>query len=83
MVPDDVAHLPSWRAGDVSPAVARIETALGELGYFPQAPDWTFGQDTARAVATFQQTVGLTADGIVDAATWHKLSLLAVFGGGC
>lgn len=40
--------------------------------------DGVYGEDTARAVRTFQEVFGLTPDGIVGRATWYKLESIYV-----
>jgi len=45
--------------------------------FYPTIPsvtqDGVFGNQTAQAVIAFQQTMGLTADGVVTPATWNAL----------
>ncbi|MBO0960894.1 peptidoglycan-binding protein [Neobacillus sp. MM2021_6] len=45
--------------------------------FYPTVPDVTpdgiFGTETANAVMAYQKTVGLTANGIVNASTWNAL----------
>lgn len=77
---DDSLHL---TAGMTSPDVERVEKALSDLGYSVMMPDWVFTNETARAVKSFQETVGLPATGTVDGRTLYKLSRFAVLGAGC
>ena len=46
---------------------------LTDLGYKPGSIDGVYGKQTAAAVTTFQTRNGLTADGVVNAATWTAL----------
>ncbi len=55
-------------------AVANVQAALKRLGYFEGKTDGDFGEYTENAVKKFQAQNGLTADGIVGAATLAKLS---------
>lgn len=62
------------RRGDVGPDVADVQRRLGDLGYScrPDEPG-VFGDASHRAVRTFQQQRGLTADGLVGDDTWRAL----------
>jgi Putative peptidoglycan binding domain len=62
------------RQGDSGSAVKELQLALTKLGGDVGTTDGTFGQLTETAVATFQQANGLTADGIVGAATAAKIN---------
>jgi len=57
--------------------VAEVRAVLVELGLLKQSADSSdtayFDAETDRAVRAFQQSRGLTADGIVDAETWRNL----------
>ncbi len=55
------------------PNVADLQTLLEAIGYDPGPIDWTFGPMTRDAVVVFQAAANLTADGIVDQATWDAL----------
>lgn len=56
------------------PAVYELQQRLNAAGARPTLKvDGTFGQTTHDAVIDFQQTHGLTANGIVNAATWAEL----------
>ncbi|MBR8744351.1 hypothetical protein DSY14_21945 [Nocardiopsis sp. MG754419] len=68
--------------GDEGHAVAAVQTALAEkLGYDLGADGYethtaepgTFGPSTHAAVESFQEQVGLDADGQVGPATFHAL----------
>jgi len=63
------------RAGDRGPAVAEIRTiltALELLTSYADADD-EYGAATAHAVRTFQQSRGLSVDGVVGDETWRAL----------
>lgn len=62
------------RRGDIGPHVADVQHRLQRLGV-PFGPDepGVFGEATQRAVRTFQQHRGLTADGLVGDDTWRAL----------
>lgn len=64
------------RQGDAGTAVLRVQQRLFNLRYLPttQQCDGQFGPVTALAVAAFQKTAGLAADGIVGPQTWAALS---------
>jgi hypothetical protein len=75
--------LTELRPGDLTPLVQRTERALQDLGYFSGTPDWTFDDETARAVSDFQAALELPQTGEVDRVTQEKLTLYAVLEGGC
>lgn len=62
------------RPGDSGPAVAEIRTVLSGLGLLTDGAG-AHGYDTGveRAVRAFQQSRGLTADGVIDDQTWQEL----------
>ncbi|MFF3750892.1 peptidoglycan-binding protein [Streptomyces sp. NPDC002018] len=61
------------REGSTGAAVERLQRALtAALGRTVSA-DGQFGSGTAQAVRDYQSSRGLTADGIVGAATWSAL----------
>lgn len=65
------------RTGDRGPAVAELQDLLNgwrrREGVPPIGRDGDFGGRTAAAVARFQRTRGITADGVVAAETWTAL----------
>lgn len=61
------------RKGATGAAVTELETMLKSRGFFPGAPDGTFGAATVDAVKSFQRAAGITADGVVGPRTWAKL----------
>lgn len=60
--------------------VTQVQTRLKNWGYYTGSVDGIFGQQTQSAVIYFQQKNGLTADGIVGAATLRALGISS--GGG-
>jgi peptidoglycan hydrolase-like protein with peptidoglycan-binding domain len=70
-----VAALAAWptvREGDSGPNVKTVQFLLRQHGS-TIAADGAFGPATKSAVVSFQQSRGLTADGIVGANTWGAL----------
>lgn len=63
----------SIRRGAHGPAVAEIWSALHHLGVLAEPVGDEFDADTELAVRTFQQSRGLTADGVVGDETWKAL----------
>jgi peptidoglycan hydrolase-like protein with peptidoglycan-binding domain len=60
------------RRGSTGECVKAAQTALDRHNY-PVAVDGIFGEKTDAAVRQFQETVGLTVDGIVGPNTWREL----------
>jgi peptidoglycan hydrolase-like protein with peptidoglycan-binding domain len=59
--------------GDSGPDVSQVQTQLQALGLYSGATDGNFGPDLQAAVIQFQQSSGLSADGIVGPETWSAL----------
>ncbi|MEO0397211.1 MAG: peptidoglycan-binding protein [Cyanobacteria bacterium P01_A01_bin.137] len=58
------------RIGSRGPAVLQLEVSLQELGYLQGlVPDELFDQDTEEAVRQFQQSNGLTVNGVATVQT--------------
>jgi L,D-transpeptidase ErfK/SrfK len=57
------------------PDVAEVQRRLKEQGFYWQELDGVYGPATADAVARFQESRGLKADGEVDANTWTQIGL--------
>ena len=53
--------------------VRQLQNRLIELGYLRSSADGIFGNDTHNAVTAYQQNLGVTANGKVDAALWDRL----------
>lgn len=70
----------SLSLGSVGEPVLTMQLFLNRISSdFPairpiQNPNGVFGTDTQQAVRTFQQTFGLTADGVIGRATWNYIS---------
>ncbi|MGN9908035.1 N-acetylmuramoyl-L-alanine amidase [Phytohabitans sp. LJ34] len=60
------------RRGDRGPAVIEINQILAELDLLTGGAD-EYDNDTERAVRSFQQTRGLSVDGLVGDETWRAL----------
>lgn len=67
---------PTLRNGDRGDAVKEAQTLLIGKGYScgKQGADGIFGKNTEAAVRQFQTENGLTADGVIGAATWAALT---------
>ena len=61
------------REGDRSEAVARLQQALKNLGYYTGTVDGSYGSGTVEAVKSFQQMNGLRVDGKAGQATQRAL----------
>ena len=65
---------PTVKYGSSGWAVTDLQNMLEKYGYYNYGSiTGYFGSVTRSAVVAFQQTNGLTADGIVGPATWRKL----------
>jgi Putative peptidoglycan binding domain len=62
------------KPGDTGTQVLVMQRALASLGFSSGKPDGKYGPATKNAVARFQHSVGLTADGILGPATLHSLA---------
>lgn len=67
---------PTLRKGDRGDAVKEAQTLLIRKGYScgTKGADGIFGKNTEAAVRQFQTENGLTADGVIGAATWAALT---------
>lgn len=78
VAPESVVSV-SWsnskllRLGSREQAVTRLQTQLKQLGFYAGAIDGIYGPQTKAAVAQFQRSKGLGADGVVGANTWAAL----------
>ena len=72
------------KQGDAGENVLIVQAMLNGIARsYPAIPairpaSGIFGESTAKSVKVFQQTFGLTPDGIVGKATWYKLVYLYV-----
>jgi lysozyme len=71
-----MAEQPVLKKGADGAAVRRLQKALADAGH-ACGVDGNFGPGTERAVKAFQAARGLTADGVVGAATWAALGVRA------
>lgn len=65
----------SYRQGDSGSAVTTIQAKLKRWGYFDGPVDGVYGSKTTKAVRSFQQKNGLTADGVAGPATLKALGM--------
>ena len=65
--------MPTLKLGSRSSAVALLQKVLSTAGFIAVA-DGIFGRNTARSLSNFQRHMGLKADAVVGASTWHALS---------
>ena len=66
---------PTLREGAKGSSVLSLQNKLKAAGFNPGAADGSFGPKTTAAVKAFQQSRGLTADGVVGPKTWDKLGI--------
>lgn len=64
---------PSLKRGSLSNYVLIAQDDLNTLGYRTNGLDGIFGSATQNAVRSFQQSVGLSVDGIIGCNTWRSL----------
>jgi peptidoglycan hydrolase-like protein with peptidoglycan-binding domain len=70
----DFSGEPTLTAGSKEKdSVIKLQDTLEQLGFSPGTVDGIFGSKTTAAVKAFQGSVGLSASGTVDAATWKAL----------
>ena len=67
------AQAATYRVGSTGSEVRTIQTKLKNWGYYDGSVDGIYGSQTAEAVKYFQRSNGLSADGIVGAATRKAL----------
>jgi hypothetical protein len=65
---------PSLRVGSKGVYVCVLQDALTALGITNSNIDGVFGSGTRNAVISFQRRWGLQATGVVDCATWQRLT---------
>ncbi len=64
---------PALKLGSRGSEVLELQAALKLLGFYDDNVDGIFSQSTATAVSKFQETAGVTPDGIVGRNTWNRL----------
>lgn len=64
---------PTLSVGSKGPDVVRLQRLLEQAGHSPKGADGDFGQNTKRAVQSFQKAVKLPVTGVANAATWNAL----------
>jgi N-acetylmuramoyl-L-alanine amidase len=64
---------PILKIGSQGTAVSELQAALKLLGYYSDAVDGIYRQNTAIAVSKFQQASGLNPDGVTGPDTWNRL----------
>ncbi|WP_448573351.1 peptidoglycan-binding domain-containing protein [Trichothermofontia sp.] len=61
------------QGGSEGADVLELQATLKLLGFYQGEVSGRYDDPTAAAVAQFQQTVGLPADGVMNAASWRRL----------
>ena len=61
------------KLGDRGQDVKEVQNRLNDLGFNAGSEDGIFGETTRKAVVKFQQSKGLTDDGIVGPITYNAL----------
>ena len=64
---------PLLKQGSQGEAVSELQAMLRLLGYYTGAIDGVYQGSTASAVAAFQRSAGLQADGVAGTETWVRL----------
>jgi peptidoglycan hydrolase-like protein with peptidoglycan-binding domain len=59
----------------VSASISDIQKALKNAGFYKGSIDGKVGQQTKKAVESFQRQHNLTADGVVGRRTWEELKV--------
>lgn len=72
-LPTTPINRPILRIGSQGQAVTELQATLKLLGFYNDAVDGVYSESTAIAVSQFQQSAGLTPDGIAGPATWNRL----------
>src|SRR5688500_16487161 len=73
--------MPVLKKGSSGPDVLTLQSTLKQLGFDPHGVDGVFGPGCEAAVIAFQQSKGLTADGVVGPATMAALQANAAVAG--
>ncbi len=77
--PPPTSDCPTIQIGSVGDAVRKLQTRLKTLGFYISTVDGIFGSYTDTAVRQYQQSKGLTPDGIVGPYTWTSLDVGCTF----
>ncbi len=59
----------------VSASIEDVQTALKNAGFYKGSVDGKIGQQTKKAIESFQRKHNLTADGIIGRRTWEELKV--------
>ncbi len=59
----------------VSASISDVQKALKNAGFYKGSVDGKVGQQTKKAVESFQRQHDLTADGVVGRRTWEELKV--------
>lgn len=73
--------MPILKRGSSGPDVLTLQSTLKQLGFDPHGVDGAFGPGCEAAVIAFQQSKGLTPDGVVGPATMAALQASAAVAG--
>lgn len=71
----EAANAETYRRGDTGSTVEEIQTRLSDWGYYSGSVDGIYGSATEKAVRWFQESNGLTVDGLAGPATLEALGL--------
>lgn len=71
----EAASAETYRRGDTGSTVEEIQTRLSDWGYYSGSVDGIYGSATEKAVRWFQESNGLTVDGLAGPATLEALGL--------
>lgn len=61
------------RPGDSGPRVEQLQKLLSDAGYYNSSIDGSYGNETTKAVKSFQKSKGLKADGLAGIKTMELL----------
>ncbi|PPT08122.1 Peptidoglycan-binding domain 1 [Geitlerinema sp. FC II] len=73
ILPNANTMRPTLRVGSEGAAAIELQGVLKLMGYYPGVVDGVYDNETAAAVTQFQQSAGLSADGVVGLDTWNRL----------
>ncbi len=59
----------------VSASVSDVQKALKNAGFYKGSVDGKIGQQTKKAIESFQRQHNLTADGVIGRRTWEELKV--------